>query len=125
MLPADTDAGVAELVVTRSDWPAAATVSFAVAVLFADFGSATPEPTLTVSLIRVPAAVPPFTVTVKTMFPGVLGASDGLVQVRVPRLQVHPPPGPVNEKAVVLAGNVSVTVTPVAVLGPALFTVWV
>ncbi len=48
----------------------------------------------------------------------------GFVQVRVATVQVHPA-GPVNDTTVVFAGNVSVRVTLVAVLGPEFVTTWV
>jgi hypothetical protein len=47
-----------------------------------------------------------------------------LEQVSVPTTQVHPA-GPDRVWAVVFAGTVSTTVTPVAVLGPLLVTTWV
>ena len=58
LLPAATDVGDAEFVVTRSACVASATTSAAVALLFVRTGSAVVEVTLTVSLIAVPAAVP-------------------------------------------------------------------
>jgi hypothetical protein len=119
--PAATEAGAAEFVVTKSACVAVATTSLAVAVLLAAFGSETVELAVTVSLIAVPAGVPAVTVTTKLIVAGVAEARDGFVQVKVPTLQVHPA-GPFSDTAVVFAGRASVTVTPVAVLGPALFT---
>lgn len=121
MLPGATEVGDAEFVATRSDCVAVATTSAAVTLLFAVFGSLTAELTLAVSLIAVPAAVPAVTVTTYVMVAGVLAARLGFVQVSVAGVQVHPA-GPVRETKVVFAGAVSVKVTLLAVLGPALFT---
>ena len=121
MLPAATEVGDAEFVVTRSACVASATTSAAVALLFARFGSVIAELMLAVSLIAVPAAAPAFTVTPKVMVAGELGARERFVQMSVARVQVHPA-GPVNDDRVVFAGSVSVNVTLVAVLGPALLT---
>jgi hypothetical protein len=121
VLPADTEVGVAEFVVIRSDWVAVATTSEAVAALFAEFGSVTPEFTTTVSLIAVPAAVPAATVTTNVIVAGEPGANDGSVHVSVASVQVQPD-GPERETPVVFVGSDSVTVMPVAVLGPVLLT---
>ena len=124
LLPAETEVGAAEFVTMRSACVAVATTSAAVALLLAKFGSDIEELTLAVSLIAVPAAVPAFTCTMYVKFAGALAARDGSVQVSVARVHVHPA-GPVNDTAVVFAGRVSVNVTVLlAVLGPALFTVW-
>ena len=124
MLPAATVVGLAEFVVIRSDCVADATTSLAVAVLFAEFGSGTEDVTVTVSLIAVPEAVPEFTCTTKLILALARAARLESVQVKVPTLQVHPA-GPERVWAVVFAGTDSVTVTPVAALGPALETCWV
>ena len=121
MFPAATVVGEAEFVVIRSACALVATMSVAVALLFAWFGSLIAELTLTVSLIAVPAAVPAVTVTTKVMVAGKLGAKAVSVHVSVTGLHVHPA-GPVSDDAVVFAGRTSVRVTLVAVLGPALFT---
>ena len=83
MLPAATDDGDAEFVVTRSAWVASATTSDAVALLLAGLGSVVDELTVAVSLIAVPAAVPAFTcrTTVKLAVPDARLES---VQVMVP-----------------------------------------
>lgn len=121
LLPAATDVGEAEFVTVMSDCVAPATISAAVALLFAVFGSAVAELTLTVSLIGVPAAVPAVTVTLKVIV-AVPGAKLGSVQVSAASgVQFHPA-GPASETAVVCAGSISVRVTAVAVLGPALVT---
>src|SRR5271157_2994621 len=105
----------------RSACALVATMSPAVALLFAWFGSLIAELTVTLSLIAVPGAAAPATVTTKVMVAGVLGARDVSVHVSVTRLHVQPA-GPVSDDAVVNAGRASVRVTLVAVLGPALLT---
>ena len=130
MLPAATDVGVAVLVVIRSAWVAVATTSAAVAVLLAELGSVVVELTVAVSLIAVPAAVPAATPTITGKL-AVPVAKLGLVQVMLPvppavgSMQDHPPGIGVNDTNVVFGGVVSVKLTPVAVLGPALRTTWV
>jgi hypothetical protein len=88
LLPAGNDVGVAVFVVTRSAWVAVATTSAAVAVLFAEFGSVTAEPTVAVSLIAVPAAVPAFTCKAKVKLLEVVEPPPkvGFVHVIVPAL---------------------------------------
>ena len=83
MLPAATDVGDAEFVVTRSAWAAVATTSAAVALLLARLGSVVDELAVAVSLIAVPAGVPAVTcsTTVKLALPG---TKVGFVQVMVP-----------------------------------------
>ena len=83
MLPAATEAGAAELATIRSACPAPATMSAALAVLFEEFGSVVDELTVTVSVIRVPAAVPTFTCTTREKL-AVPGARLGLVQTMIP-----------------------------------------
>ena len=106
-----------------------ATTSAAVALLLDRFGSDVAEVTLAVLLIAVPAAVPAVTLstTVKVADPA---AKVGLVQLMVPvpptEGVVHDQaPGAVTDTKVVFGGVVSVRLTVVAVLGPALFTTWV
>jgi hypothetical protein len=130
LLPAATDVGAAVFVVIRSASVAVATTSAAVAVLLAVLGSVVVELTVAVSLIAVPAGVPAltFTITGKLAVPV---AKLGSVQVMLPALptvgstQDHPPGIGVSDTNVVFAGVVSVKLTPVAVLGPALVTTWV
>jgi hypothetical protein len=55
---------------------------------------------------------------------GVPGASEGFAQVRVANVQSQPA-GPERETEVVLDGSDSLTVVPLALLGPALVTTWV
>ena len=66
MLPAITGAGEATVVRERSAWPAAETVVVAVAVLLAGIGSLVMLPAVTVSVMRVPLAVPAFTFRTST-----------------------------------------------------------
>ncbi len=83
LLPAATEVGEAEFVVTKSACVPRATTSAAVAELFAEFESVTDELTVAVLLMAVPAAVPAFTfsTTVKLPLPG---AKLGFVQLMVP-----------------------------------------
>ena len=127
MLPAATELGEAEFVVTRSACVARATTSAAVAVLLARLGSVVDELAVAVSLMAVPAAVPAvtFTTTGKLAVPG---AKLGFVQVIVPalpaigRVQDHPLGIGVSWTKVVFGGVFSVKLALVAVLGPALVT---
>ena len=89
-------------------------------MLFALLGSVIDELTVAVSLIVVPAAVPAVTFNTYVIV-AAPGARLASVQVRVPTVHVHPT-GPVSDTTVVLAGSVSVKLTLVAVLGPALVT---
>ncbi len=125
--PAATGFGEAEFVVTMSAWVASATTSAAVALLLTVFGSETAEPTVTVSLIVVPAAVPAVTFNIKEKLPDP-GAKLGLVQVIVPVPptagtvpHVHPAGGVIDWN-VVFGGVVCVKVAVVAALGPAFVT---
>jgi hypothetical protein len=72
----------------------------------------------------VPEAVVPFTATTKLKLAVALAAKLVVVQVRAATVQVQPD-GPVNDTAVVFAGNVSVKVTVLAAAGPALVAVCV
>jgi hypothetical protein len=127
LLPAATDAGEAEFVVTRSACVPRATTSAAVALLFVEFGSLVDELIVAVSLIAVPATVPAvtFSTTGKLAVPG---AKLGFVHVMVPALPTvgsmhdHPPGTGVSETNVVFGGVFSVKLALVAVLGPALVT---
>ena len=127
MLPAATEVGDAEFVVTRSACAAVATTSAAVALLLARLGSVVEELAVAVSLIAVPAGVPAvtFTTTGKLAVPG---AKLGFVQVIVPAVPAvgsvhdHPPGIGINCTKVVFGGVFSVKLALVAVLGPALVT---
>lgn len=129
MLPAATDVAEGELVATRSASVARATTSAAVAVLFAELGSAVVALTVAASLIAVPCAVPALTFTPTVNVPAP-GASLGFVQVMVPVAptagvtQDHPA-GNETDWKVVFGGVTSVKLALVAALGPLLVTTWV
>jgi hypothetical protein len=93
--------------------------------LFARFGSLVLEVTLAVWLRVVPAGAVALTVMVNVTVALAFGARLGFEQVRVDNVQVHPVAPVVKELAVVSVGRVSVSVTFVAVLGPAFFTICV
>lgn len=126
LLPAATELGAATLITTRSDCPAVATTSAAVALLFAKLGSVVEELTVTVSLIAVPGRVPAvtFTPTVNVPAPG---AKLGSVQVIAPAeptagVTHDHPAGKTIDWNVVFGGVVSVRLALVATLGPPLVT---
>jgi hypothetical protein len=104
-------------------------MSFAVALLLAEFGSVVVEPTVAVSLIAVPCGVPAvtFTTTGKLAVPA---AKLGFVQVIVPalptvgRTQDQPLGIGVKLTNVVFSGVLSVKLTTVATLGPEFVTTW-
>ena len=91
--------------------------------MFAEFGSAVDEPTVTVSLTAVPAGVPASTVNTTGKL-AVPGAKLGFVQLIVPAVPtvgvVHVQPlGTVaSEKKVVFGGVLSVKAALAAALGP-------
>ena len=89
LLPEATEPADGVLVTIKSACVALATMSAAVALLFAVFESVIAEAMLTVSLIAVPGGVPAVTRRVYVIVPEP-GAKLGFVQVRVPGLQVHP-----------------------------------
>ena len=133
LLPSVTGLGEAVLVTLRSDWVAAATVTFAVALLFPVFGSSTPETTPAVSVMIVPFVVPAITVTttvIVAVFPDGSGGavvSEQLIVfgvVVVMREQAQPA-GPVAETKDVFAGRLSVTEVFGEAAGPLLVTTWV
>ena len=127
LLPAATEVGKAALVVTKSASVESATTSVADALLFAELGSGVLELTVAISVIVVPCAVPgvTFNTTGKLAVPGAKLAS---VQVIVPALptagvmQDQPLGNGVSCTKVVSGGVLSLNVTLVAVLGPALVT---
>src|SRR5579863_2524549 len=109
LLPSVTGFGDAVDVIAKSDWVAVATVTFVVALLLLVFGSSTPETTLTVSLITVPAAVPAITFTttlIVALFPDASAVGEEQVivfgVVVVTREQVHPA-GPFADTKLVFA----------------------
>jgi len=123
LLPAATDVGAAEFVVTRSASVESATTSVATAELFPEFGSGVLEVTLTRSVITVPCVVPAltFNTTGKLAVPDAKLAS---VQVIVPglpavgRIQDHPAGTGVSETNEVLGGVLSLKTALAAALGP-------
>ncbi len=119
LLPAITGTGVAEFVIDMSAESATCTVLEA--VLLAQLGSLAAQVTESVCVILVPEATLVFTLVTKVKFAVVLAASVAIVQVSVPRLQVHPA-GPVKDCGVVLAGAVSVKVMVLALAGPLFVT---
>jgi hypothetical protein len=105
-----------------------ATMSAALALLFAELGSVVEEFTVAVSTIEVPAAVPAFTFTFKVKL-AVVSARLGVVQRMGPvaptaGVRQDQPAGNVIDWNVVLGGVLSVKVTPDAALGPALVIAW-
>ena len=124
MLPAATVVADAKFVVTRSACVAVATMSAALALLFAEFGSLVEEFTVAVSIIEVPAGVPAFTFTA-TVKLAVVSARLGVVHKIGPvaptaGVRHDQPTGNDSDWNVVLGGVLSVKVTPDAELGPAL-----
>ena len=99
-------------------------MTFAVALLLLVFGSSTPETTLTVSLITVPAAVPAITFTttvIVALFPDASAVDEEQVTVFgvvvVIRVQIHPA-GPLADTKLVLVGRFSVKVVFGEAAGP-------
>src|SRR5262245_32160096 len=95
------------------------TVVVSVSELLAPLGSELAAETVAVSLRVAP---PLGAVAVMTMLGAVTTLSDPRVQVTIPEawLHVHPEPAALTKEAA--GGKVSVTVTELAVLGPALVT---
>jgi hypothetical protein len=116
-----TGTGLATFVTDKSaELP---TKTLAEAVLLAQVGSLAVQETESVWVMVDPEAALLFTTTANVKFADVLAARLAIVQVRFPRVHVHPA-GPVRDCAVVFAGVVSVNVMVVAVAGPLLVTVW-
>src|SRR5450432_3067882 len=82
--PARTGLGESVMVTAMSAWLAAATVTFAVALLFELLESATAEEPISVSVITVPVAVPAFTFATSVKLAVVPEAKEAMVQVTVP-----------------------------------------
>jgi hypothetical protein len=114
---AATGSGESALVTDRS--AEAVTVVLAVALLFALLGSAWVAVTLAV-LVIVPPDVGAVTTIVTVADPTL--AIDPKLHVTVPALWLQVPWVAVADTNTTPAGNVSVRVTPVAALGPALLT---
>jgi hypothetical protein len=120
VLAATTGSGESALVTDRS--AEAITVVVALAVLLAVLGSLSVAVTLTL-LVIVPPSVGALTTIVTVADPAL--AIVPRLQVTVPALWLQVPWVGVADTKPTLAGNVSVTLTPVAVLGPALLTLTV
>jgi hypothetical protein len=126
LLPALTGFGLAELVTVRSAWPALATATVVVTVLLAVFVSRVLVPTVAVSVMMVPDAVPEPTATTTGKVLVDPGATLGLVQLMLPLVvQVHPAGTELKDTKVVLAGIASVNVAVLQLLGPVFETTWV
>ena len=123
LLPAVTGLGLAEFVALKSASVVFVTPMLDVAVLFALFESCVVLPTVTVSVIIVPTAVPAVTFTTTGNELVVPGAKLESVQLMEPVVvQVHPTGTGVSDTNVVLAGIASVNVAPLQLLGPELVT---
>jgi len=118
--PATTGSGLSVLVTDRS--AEAVTVVLAVALLFALLGSASLAVTLAV-LVIVPPDVGAVTTIVTVALPAL--AIVPRLHVTVPALWVQVPWVGVADTKPTPAGKVSVKLTPVATLGPALLTLTV
>jgi hypothetical protein len=133
LLPGRTGFGDAEFVTAKSDCPAPATTTVAVAELFVGFGSVVLEETVAVSEIVVPAASPETTFTLIVNVALVLAASDAIVQVILPVLpedgveQDQPGAGVIvlNVRSSGLAGIGMLSVMLLAADGPLLVTLTV
>jgi len=121
--PAFTGFGLAEFVTLRSACPAVATPISTVAELSLGFVSDVAEAAVAVSVMIVPEAVPAFTLTTTVKVLDEPGATLGLVQLIDPAVvQVHPAGTGLSDTNVVFAGNASVKVALVQLLGPPLVT---
>ena len=106
-----------------SAWLACATVTFAVALLFAGLGSVIEEEPISVSVMIVPVAVPAFTFVTRVNDPLEPAAKVAMLHVTVPVpptagvIQPHAP-GLASDTNVVLVGIASVNLTVVAADGP-------
>ena len=118
--PACTGTGLAELVIDRST--ELETVSVAVAVLFAVFGSPAVGATDAVCVIVVPLATVVLTFTTYVNVAVALADKLAILHVGVPVVVQVQPAGPVRETNVVFAGSGSLNVTVVAEAGPPLVT---
>jgi hypothetical protein len=117
--PAATGTGLAKFVTARS--AESPTWTLAVALLFPGFGSTVVELPVSVCEMVVPDATFVFTcstrVKVAVAFTAMFAES---VQMRVARLQLQVPPGPVIDTAVVPAGSESLNVGVAAAARPPL-----
>jgi hypothetical protein len=121
--PAFTGFGLAEFVTPRSACPAVATPIFTVAELSLGLVSDVAEAAVAVSVMIVPEAVSAFTLTTTGKVLDEPGATLGFVQLIDPAVvQVHPAGTGVIDTNVVFAGNASMKVALVQLLGPPLVT---
>lgn len=126
--PINTGFGVAVFVTARSAWPLVATTTVAVAELLDGFGSGVADAILAVSVITVPEAVVPLTLTVTVKVVDAPTANVGIVQeIEVVGVgQLHPvvPDVTTTETNEVLpgSGRASVNASPLAAVGPLLVT---
>src|SRR5436309_5956014 len=123
LFPAITGSGLSALVIERS--ALVPTAMLELALLFPGFGSTVTEPTVAVSLMRVPTGVLLFTLTVRTKVALTPLFKVAMVQVMAP---VPPtagvthtqPTGTGNDTNVVLAGVAPEKVTVAALAAPPL-----
>src|SRR5579859_2208643 len=121
LLPACTGTGLPTLVIERS--AESATRVFTLALLFPLLGSEVDDETVSVCVIVDPAATVVLTLSTSVKVAEVLAFMFAeSAQIRVARLQVHVPPGPVSDTAVVPAGRESLNCGVAAAAGPALVT---
>src|SRR2546426_9537039 len=123
LFPAITGSGLSALVIERS--ALVPTAMFELALLFPGFGSTVTEPTVAVSLIRVPPGVLLLTLTVTTKV-----ALKPLFKVAMVHVMAPVPPtagvthaqptGTGKDTKVVLAGGAPENVTVIALAGPPL-----
>jgi hypothetical protein len=126
LFPAVTGFGLAELVMLKSACVGPATAIFTVAELSDGFVSCVAEAAVAVSVIIVPVPVPAITLTTTGNVLVEPGATLGFVQLIDPAVvQAHPPGTGASDTNVVFAGNASVKVALVQLLGPPLVTTWV
>src|SRR5277367_1439803 len=125
LLPPVTGLGEAALVTLKSDWPAVATTSVAVAELLLGFGSVVVAETFAVLVMTVPEAVPELTVSTTEKLAAAPEASVALEHVSVPLTTEHVQPvagDGVAETNVVLAGIASLNATVDAAAAPLFLT---
>jgi hypothetical protein len=121
--PAFTGFGLAEFVTPRSACPAVATPMFTVAELSLGLVSDVAEAAVAVSVMIVPEAVPAITLNTTGKVLDEPGATLGFVQLIDPAVvQVQPAGTGLSDTNVVFAGNPSVKVALVQLLGPPLVT---
>src|SRR5215213_4144034 len=128
LLPGVNGSGESVFVTDRSAEPVP-TVVVAVPLLLAPFGSVVVVAAVAVFVMTVPSATaaPTLTTSVNTALPGARVAFvHEMLPVPPTAGAVHDqPPGDASETNVVIAGTVSLRLTVLALLGPALLTVMV